>query len=793
MTTALQYASALLLMLLCLTTQSLAGQQSQLTGVIAISNSKFETGKQQFVSNAIVQDDGAKAQSSLTDPSGRFKLTLVGVREQTKVVFTVKKQGMEVVNTDALQAVAGQTDQVWIYMSPLGKIAENKLRYYKINRDAAERHMEKQIDSLNQAILNLKTNFEVNKQIILRLENEMETLKEKIAQIDGLASKIAEEYSRINLDNKSVEFQNAFRKYQNGDYLAALGMLGAMNLDAQSAELLDAEIQNKKMKERYAIEDSLLKSRKRQTVEAIEFKSDLHRLNLQAPEEEQCFVLLLKLEPNNLNILQDYASFLNEQNRQSEALSIYQKIIGLGKSYGDRATAYRNVASIYTAQKDNVEAEKWLNQAKKEITAIRDSTEKWGYQVDNYFDLGDHFLPLNYWESFINFQLSIVASEKLASTSKEGYTIILLRDYIKISSALKYNGDTNSTFAREVYKKAKTLYEKYMEKDREQYQFFGTFFEKSTYDLMNEARQSGRETCPECEKAHREMLSQNRKEESKTGTLINRKEILVALAEMNKMGRNFTDAENFYTEALQISDGLRRRSPGRFELDYAEDVAGYIRFLSNTGRVAPDSLYQTIFYITAKYDHLEKARTLAERNFIHYPKDFDGDYSEIKEALNPLESALYFLEEGDDFKATANSLNEMVKILEKYHAKYPANVRAKKKLAVTYGKLAGTYLFLKKWKEAEVLAQKGIALDRTKNWIVGKLAIAQLYQGRYEEAKNLCVEYRNEYYYDGQEIFANTWIHGLCSDLNDLQDAMVTHPSVDKLRKEYKDDFWCDR
>src|SRR4051794_32658463 len=92
-------------------------QQSVIKGIVSIHNSETETGTRQYVINAQVEDESGKAQPRVTDEQGQFGLSYVGIPDKTSVSFVVKKTGLQVVNTDALNAVTGQNKIIKISMA----------------------------------------------------------------------------------------------------------------------------------------------------------------------------------------------------------------------------------------------------------------------------------------------------------------------------------------------------------------------------------------------------------------------------------------------------------------------------------------------------------------------------------------------------------------------------------------------------------------------------------------------------------------------------------------------------
>ena len=135
-------AALFLLLNLSLT---LSAQQSHIKGVISIHNSEYETGKRQYVPNAQVEDEFEKAQATTTLVDGNFKLTFVNVEEKTSVHLIVKKEGLQVVNIDGLNAVTGQRNLVRLSMAKPERIAEYRRELYKIGKTEADKALTLQL------------------------------------------------------------------------------------------------------------------------------------------------------------------------------------------------------------------------------------------------------------------------------------------------------------------------------------------------------------------------------------------------------------------------------------------------------------------------------------------------------------------------------------------------------------------------------------------------------------------------------------------------------------------------
>src|SRR5690242_6988906 len=127
----------LLLFACCFPLTTVFAQQSKIRGVVSIHNSATETGKRVYVMNAQIEDDFEKAQPVVSDQNGEFVLIYVGIPDNTTVSFHVKKTGLEVVNKDALPAIAGQNEWIRISMAPREKMDEYRRQIYQIGKTEA--------------------------------------------------------------------------------------------------------------------------------------------------------------------------------------------------------------------------------------------------------------------------------------------------------------------------------------------------------------------------------------------------------------------------------------------------------------------------------------------------------------------------------------------------------------------------------------------------------------------------------------------------------------------------------
>ena len=99
------------------------------------------------------------------------------------------------------------------------------------------------------------------------------------------------------------------------------------------------------------------------------------------------------------------------------------------------------------------------------------------------------------------------------------------------------------------------------------------------------------------------------------------------------------------------------------------------------------------------------------------------------------------------------------------------------KLGRYYGIKVWYYLFNQAFDNAEQAARIGLELAPSQTWIVSKLALGLLYQGKYEEAKQVYLKYKDQADNNGT-LFKDIFME----DFENLEKEKITHPDVEKIR-----------
>ena len=82
----------ILLILLALRTAALIAQQSEIKGIISIHNSKFETGKTEYVANVQIKESFGRGQETLSNTDGRFDFIPIGIPFKETINLFAKKE-----------------------------------------------------------------------------------------------------------------------------------------------------------------------------------------------------------------------------------------------------------------------------------------------------------------------------------------------------------------------------------------------------------------------------------------------------------------------------------------------------------------------------------------------------------------------------------------------------------------------------------------------------------------------------------------------------------------------------
>ena len=320
---------------------ALSAQQSDIKGVISIHNSEYETGKRQYVPNAQVEDEFEKAQPTTTLADGNFKLTFVQVDEKTTVHLIVKKEGLQVVNIDGLNAVTGQRNIVRLSMAKPERIAEYRRELYKIGKTEADKALVIQLKKKGDALNVLKKDATKNAAQIQQLQKEYSDLQAYAKNIDEQAQELSRRFVIINLDDESDSYRRAFQLFTEGAIEKAIQVLDSLNLSkrladntqiVEKSDKIIAETQTKKQKAIDQIHDDISSSL---------LKARLHRASFQFKEAATSYALAIQYDSLNLEYLNEYTEFLTDYGEYHRASEVNQQALDIARAAIQRGDSVR--------------------------------------------------------------------------------------------------------------------------------------------------------------------------------------------------------------------------------------------------------------------------------------------------------------------------------------------------------------------------------------------------------------------------------------------------------------------
>ncbi len=211
------------------------GQQVELRGKVSIHNSKYNSGKIQYVNDAFITAPFTK--SGMSDSEGNFQLNFVGQDPGLAIPIKAEKSGYEVVNQyDLQQVIIGRKLPLGIYLTTEGLLAEAQTELYNIAKS-------QQLQQKDALIAKLRLENAESEAIIQQLEArfgrdikdrfEAETvLLEKFEALQRELPKYALELAKKNLDFASAQYIEAYEFFKNGEIEKAIKTLDDSKIQA---------------------------------------------------------------------------------------------------------------------------------------------------------------------------------------------------------------------------------------------------------------------------------------------------------------------------------------------------------------------------------------------------------------------------------------------------------------------------------------------------------------------------------------------------------------------------------
>lgn len=234
--------------------------------------------------------------------------------------------------------------------------------------------------------------------------------------------------------------------------------------------------------------------------------------------------------------------------------------------------------------------------------------------------------------------------------------------------------------------------------------------------------------------------------------------------------KQYEDAEYYFKNALEMFRLLAQSDPTTYEPEIATTLNDLGVMYSNTKRYEEcEATYKETLEIKrriAKNGNLEQkaslAITLNNLAYLYYvTKRYPESITYYAEALditrklvrqNPtqyqsyLSTELYYLSSAyslmDDHQHSYETRKEYLPLQKANYESQPE--KYKKTYASAMGGQAFQCLFIGRYEEAEQLARESFTIDDSQHWLNSNLAAALLFQGRFDEAKDVYLQYNDE-------------------------------------------------
>jgi len=389
----------------------------------------------------------ADAVPTTSDQNGIFRLAFKGKKAGDLIFYEeIYKKGYELVNEKELQVLKISSKERLtrdIILAKTGVIQAAKKEYYQISDHALLAGFQKEKKALQQQLQQSSINQGQYLQQFQQLQEQYELQKEAL---DALAEKFA----RVNFDDASELYAEALRLFKAGD------------IEACQKKLEDANLLSRT--------DQRLHERKRiDTAQKILDEQETDKA-------EKIYDQLLRIDSNNLEILQEAAEFFQTYHFYDKALQVYPTIIAHPKiEIWQKANAYGHIGEIQTTKGDLPKALNSYTLVSEMYDSLHQNTPTYSLYKQNlsvsYSKLGSTHSSLGNLDKALTFfeERSRLGEELYESypqnvSFKNGLAISyskLGRLYEKIGDDLKRKEYLKK--AKEIWKELASKYSNYVE------------------------------------------------------------------------------------------------------------------------------------------------------------------------------------------------------------------------------------------------------------------------------------------------------------------------------------------
>ena len=867
--------------------QVTAQNDISLPGLVVIQNSKYTTGKVEYVPGANVRST-VKSIPTTSDANGKFTLIFSDKPFGDIARILVSKEGMELVNEKELEAAAivGRLSPLKVVMCKQGELDENRITYYQVSVNSIEQAYQTKVKIL------LKQQGDDYKKLVASLQREskrtIENSDDAVAILDSQRNALqkqvqdlSEKFVLINLDDESETYQNAFKAFSSGKIDLAIKILDSVNLgerlaknnlQKQKADSLMNELQSQK---------ESVSTQMAQDISQCILKARMYKIKEQYQQAINNYELAIKYDSSDINIfreLQDayfYAAirideddkrmemqqkqlllderiaartkWLSENNPQfdkkiylldlqrlaadymysdvpdmnsarncySEHLAISRKLASENPAQYDTILieSLESNASFYTKNDDFKSASSYLMEGLSIYESLVKNDPEYytpklflylnylghTYRESNHFKEAETFFQRNYeitnrfyTKDTLAYQddmFEVLQNLTELYTQQNDYAKANLyinkffaicdrmegSDYIRIFVPLIlpqiadfYAKNNDTARAEYYYLQCANLYRNTQSYSSEADSFS---LEHSLVKLANFY-----ENYNQFDKAENNLLEALSIVQQIAGYNVwdgNSEIALVShhLGVLYDRKNDFAKSESYYERSLFLYQQLASKSPKYYRYDVAQVLNNIgILYEHKNDLVKAEGFFKLALIVRDTLNEIDP-KAYGE-SLIVTMYDLSNLYQKMAEAAKDNSSKAAFY---------SNIVSLQKRIVNNYRQTYTQNTnddKIKDAFAEALGNLSWYSLFTKEFNVAEQSAQNALQLVPSKIWVKANLAHALLFQGKYEDAKNIYVSLKDRK--DENDTPFKTIIIG---DLQSLEKAGITNAHVSQIRE----------
>ena len=347
----------------------MAAAQAVLEGIVTYQN----TGVAQQAIQVTARGASPVVTKASSNSEGRFKLEFPDKQPGDAVVLDIANRTYELVNhARELQVVipkAPKEKQVRLVVCKKGERDQNAVKYYEISTQYLEEsYLERQaelttqIELLKQDIIAKEGNASQLQTQVATLEQEKAALTQSYeAQLEN-AWTLSEDFARVDLAQANEIYQEAFGLFQDGEIEQARALLrgtrrqeNLQNIRQLKGEIANEEDNIKEIESAVERQKKVLKEKKAEAEKVIDqeiqnylLEARLAQLAFDFDSVEVAYQGALALDATNLDVLWNYANYLDEQNAHPQAIELYNLALDIADTESERSAFMNNLGNLYS-------------------------------------------------------------------------------------------------------------------------------------------------------------------------------------------------------------------------------------------------------------------------------------------------------------------------------------------------------------------------------------------------------------------------------------------------------------